>query len=687
MPGLRAVSSEPTFVAATPRRIAYAPRIALCLLVFAGYYLGAKLGLALTFVPSPVSVLWPPNAILLAALLVVPPRLWWLAVLSALPAHLLAELQGGVPVSMVLCWFVSNVSEALLGASCARWLVRGRVAFATLSSVIAFMVAAFVGVFLTSFLDSAFVKLNHFGHDDYWQVWSTRLFSNITASITLVPLIVTWACGGLAALRVEQRARVLELGAIVLGLLATTVIAFDSHVAAGLSPALTYLPLPLLLWAACRFGPVGASTAFAGVAVLVIWGAGHGLGPLSTGSPKDDVLSVQLFLMFAGPALLCLAAALEERRRAEESLRLSDKRFQLVLQATRDTVYEREIGSDRLWWSGNGLAQFGYARERHRGDFASWNELIHPEDREREREQLAAAIEDGRQLWESEFRLRRADGSYAHVHEQGFIVRDARGEPLQVVGALTDISERRAEDELAQRLAQASRLTAMGELTASIAHELNQPMSAILSNVDAAEMLLDAGEEHSPELREVLRDIRSDDLRASEVIRHIRGLANKRETDFLSLDANELIRSVERLVAPVARRRRIRLVVDLADVPPVRADRIHVQQILLNLVFNGMDAMSEYPEERRTLELGTSNAGGGKVVVSVRDRGHGIAPDCIPRIFDSFFTTKKEGMGLGLSIARKLAEAHGGEIWAENNDEGGATLRFTLLASGEGRAA
>jgi len=148
---------------------------AICFLVFSGYYLGTRVGLALTFLPNPISVLWPPNAILFAALLVVPRRLWWVVVAAALPAHLLAELEGGVPLSMVLCWFVSNVAEAAIGALVVESLVRRRLAFDRLLDVSAFVFAAFAAAFLSSFLDSAFVAVIGWGESGYWDTWRTRL--------------------------------------------------------------------------------------------------------------------------------------------------------------------------------------------------------------------------------------------------------------------------------------------------------------------------------------------------------------------------------------------------------------------------------------------------------------------------------------------------------------------------------
>src|SRR5256884_3956576 len=167
--------------------------VAIALFVFAAYYVGAKIGFALTFRPHPVSVLWPPNSILLAALLLTPVRVWWVILLTAFPAHLAAQLQSNVPPAMILCWFISNSCEALIGAGCVRYLIDRPVRFDRLGNVGIFVFfAAFLAPVLSSFLDSGFVAINRFGQDSYWEIWRIRFNSNILSSLTLVPFIVTW---------------------------------------------------------------------------------------------------------------------------------------------------------------------------------------------------------------------------------------------------------------------------------------------------------------------------------------------------------------------------------------------------------------------------------------------------------------------------------------------------------------
>src|SRR5438093_7736515 len=189
------------------------------LLVFFGYYLGAKIGFALTFHPHPVSVLWPPNSILLAALLLTPPRIWWFVILAAFPAHLAVELQSNVPPIMILCWFVSNSCEALIGASCVRYFLGEPIRFNRLRNVAIFcFCAAFLGPFLSSFLDAAFVKLNNWGHGEYLEIWRIRFTSSVLASLTVTPLILTWATVGLRSLRKVSRRRLIEAGLLLFGL-------------------------------------------------------------------------------------------------------------------------------------------------------------------------------------------------------------------------------------------------------------------------------------------------------------------------------------------------------------------------------------------------------------------------------------------------------------------------------------
>src|SRR5437016_2402419 len=298
--------------------------------VFTGYYLGCKIGFALTFQPHPVSVLWPPNSVLVAALLLTPPRSWWLVLLAALPAHLAAQLQTDVPPLMIMCWFISNASEAVIGVGLTRYVIGGPMRFTSLRKVGIFcLCVVFIGPFLSSFLDAAFVVWNHWGQDGYWELIRTRLSSNAVSALIIVPLIVTWVTNGVQPLRTASRSRYLEACALFFGLLAVSyAVLYEFRSPADL--ALLFLPLPFLIWAAVRFGALGASTAISLVGFLAIWSASHGHGPFSGETPEQSALSIEIFLIVLAIPLLFLAALIEERVTGATELSESESRFQTV---------------------------------------------------------------------------------------------------------------------------------------------------------------------------------------------------------------------------------------------------------------------------------------------------------------------------------------------------------------------
>jgi PAS domain S-box-containing protein len=247
-----------------------------------------------------------------------------------------------------------------------------------------------------------------------------------------------------------------------------------------------------------------------------------------------------------------------------------------------------------------------------------------------------------------------------------------------------DVTElKQAEKELATlrlELAHVARLALVGELTASIVHEIKQPLTSILFNAGAGARLvegaLDAGS--VAELRQLLHDVQDEVGEASAIIERLRTLVRRRPLKLRQLQLNEVAQDVLRLVAADAARRRVTLESRLAaTLPPVNADRVSLQHVILNLVVNAMDALDGDESAARNVVVETTGAGA-DVEISVRDTGRGIAPDSLPKVFDAFYTTKEQGIGLGLAIARSIVEAHAGRIWAENGRERGATFRVVL---------
>ena len=641
--------------------------------VFVGYYLGARVGFALTFQPHPISVFWPPNSILLAALLLTPPRIWWFLLLAAFPAHLIAELQSQVPATMVVCWFISNSVEAVIGAGLTRYLLRGPVRFDNLRSVAVFCIcAAFLGPFLSSFIDAGFVAMNGWGQTGYLENWRTRFFSNLVTTLTLTPAIVTWRDFRPSQWRQIPSGRALEGSVLFLGLvIASTVVLYNART--NPDPVLFYVPLPFLLWAVFRFGPRATSAAILIVTFLAIWSSAHGHGPFTNQSPEINARSMEMFLIVMAVPIMLLAAGIQEGRKAEE-------RFTSAFRASPDPIsIIRQRDGTLIDVNDHWVKMFGYERKEAIGRTLRDLNLCISEGGH---VQQMVGSPQSKPIRDIECAVRTKSGSVRQVSLSADVV-EMGNEPCFIVVA-RDITDRKLVEEAHRDLIHASRVAALGELAASIAHEINQPLGAILSNAEAAELLLESESPPVDELRRILVDIRNDDVRAGEIIHHIRLLMRKRAMKKGSLDANELAAEVVQLMEAEVRRRNVSLHTEFTAAPAtVFGNRVRLQQVLMNLILNGLEAMADTPEAERRLYVRAVTNAERRVEIAVTDSGKGIPPEKLPRLFDSFFTTKENGMGLGLAIARSIIEAHQGLIFAENNSDGGATFRFDLPISAE----
>jgi PAS domain S-box-containing protein len=325
--------------------------------------------------------------------------------------------------------------------------------------------------------------------------------------------------------------------------------------------------------------------------------------------------------------------------------------------------------------------------ERHRA-LEFWMEHLHPEDQPR-------IMELSRQVWRGEpgglameyryLHPQRGTLWFSHIsraQEQG-----ADGRVIRRLGVIRDITEQRHAElevnELRGALAHSSRVTLLGQLASALAHELSQPLGAILRNAEAAELLLQEPSPDLEELRAIVADILNDDQRAGKVIDRLRSLLKRRSVEMQPLDLAEVIGEVLALLHADAVARHVTLVYSPSpELPMVRGDRIQLQQVLLNLLVNGMDALVDPTLKHRSIHV-TAHAAAtpGLVEVQVRDNGLGLAGGSAERVFEPFFTTKTNGLGLGLSVSRTIIEAHQGRIWADNHPEGGARFCFTLPAA------
>lgn len=368
------------------------------------------------------------------------------------------------------------------------------------------------------------------------------------------------------------------------------------------------------------------------------------------------------------------------RKQGEEALRESEARFRIMADTAPVMIWMS--GTDKLciFFNQGWLKFTGRTLEEELGD--GWTKGVHPDDFER---CLATYVKsfDARQPFTMEYRLRRSDGEYHWVLDTG-TPRFARGgEFLGYIGSCIDISERKLAELDAQRhrteLAHLSRVALMGEMSASLAHELNQPLTGIVSNAGAGQRLIDAGHVTLSELRELLADISADGRRAGDVVRGIREMVRKGETVRQQTNVNDVVRSVVQIVHPDALLRSCEVETSLEpNLPTIEGDPVQLRQVLINLVVNAFDAMHDTPVVDRKVEITTAWSGNGAIRASVRDYGVGISEETRAHLFDPFFTTKAEGLGMGLAIVRSIVESHGGAIAAENVEGGGARFYFTL---------
>lgn len=539
------------------------PRVArlvlAVLLACVGYYGGGLIGLSVRFPPSGISIIWPPNAILIAALLLSPPRIWGWYLLAALPTHLhlVTNFQPGASLQVMLTQFAGNAIQAVIAAlAVRRWAAaRGGYRFDSLRGVTIFIVLA--GVIVPAAV-SALVAYA-FGLQgwvsDSWLAWRRRFLTNVVPTITLTPLIVLTVDGGVGRIRRMPSWRYAEFGLLAAVLFAVGLPVFGWwQPDPGILPALLYAPLPLLLWAAVRFGAAGTCLSLVVISFLSLSNAFAGRGPFSILTAEENVVSLQVFLTAIAIPLILLAALVEEQRRTEES-------------------------------------------------------------------------------------LRRVQADLTH----------------------------------------AARVMSMGQLVATIAHEINQPLTAIVMNARASLRRIASDSPGIPELREVFQDIADDGKRASAVIQHIRDLLKNKPMQTGPLGLNAVLREVITLVLGELRSHHISLRTELADdLPPVLGDRVQLQQVVLNLLMNSIEAMSAVDDRSRELIIQSCRADAGSIVVAVCDSGPGLDPGDPDAIFTAFYTTKANGMGMGLSVSRSIVEAHGGRLWATTQETGGAKLQFSL---------
>lgn len=547
------------------RRVAVPPSaIAVPAAVAVACYLGAVAAAAVAPGPGHPPMLRPAGAILLAALVLSPVPRWWLLLAAALPAHLLAELPRD-PLGNALAGFAGHAAGAVAGAAIVRSADAGHARMlASAHSVAVFCAAAVTAAFIAWIVEGAVTRSMGLPRTA-WPAWPAHFHADLLAHVALAPAIVTWLLPGAGA----ERERRFEAACLLAAVLGVAVLVFAPGAFLPAPAAVPYLFVPLLLWAALRFGPRITSLSFALVVLAMFFASGRNRA-FAQDLLQDADFPIHLPLLALGITLMFLAALSESLRSAQEENRSSEEWLSSAFHGSPGTV----------------------AISRH--------------------------------------------------------------------------------------VAQAASLTGF---SGALAHEVNQPLAAILSNAQAALRCVERRPPDLSQVPEILRDIVAASKHASGLVNSLRLLTRNDAEHFSPLDLNAVVLETVSLIGGEALVRQVKVRVQTApQLPPVEGDAVQLHQVLMNLVLNAFEAMDARPPGQRTLVVSTRLEGDGNVRLAVADSGPGIPPDQLPRIFDPFYTTKATGMGLGLPICRKILVLHGGKLSVDSRVGEGTTFICTLPA-------
>ncbi len=644
------------------------------------YYLATRIAWVLCFPDSKVSLFFPPHAVLVSILLLVPTRHWWAYTLAAACSHYFATQQAHWPPLYALQCEAFDAVKYVLTAAGIRMFIKSRFHLISLREAVFFVLIAVLIVPVgTAFWGAAFTVSNGFGAD-YWVEWLNLSISNGVTAIVLVPIILIGAHKlSTKRFKAEPR-RILEACFLAVGLLAVGYVAFDrSPAGPDTSPALLYAPVPLLIWAALRFGLGGISASMLVITMLAIWGTMQGRGPFLTQTPSENALALQLFLLMAATPLMLLAVAIDDERRSKEALRVGEERMSLAAESARLALWDWDVTNDRVWMTDEGRKFLGF-EPGEPIPFSNVGGRIHPDDSAARARAIQHALETGGS-YEAEFRIILPDGSVRWIAARGRPSPAIKDAPPRILGVSMDITRQKqagAEAQLLrEELAHLSRVATLSALSGSLAHELSQPLFSILSNAQAGQIYLSHDAPDLVELRAIFADIVSADRRAGEIIERLRTMLRRGGVALQPVSVKESLEELLRITRSDLIARGVSVSnLTTGDLPPAMTDRVQLQQVLLNLIVNACDAMESNPPEDRNLTLTTSIAQN-EMHIGVLDCGVGL-PDNVETLFQPFHTTKDGGLGMGLSICRTLVTSHGGRLWAERRAERGAAFYVAL---------
>ncbi|MGE5097644.1 MAG: ATP-binding protein [Betaproteobacteria bacterium] len=630
--------------------------------------------------------IWPAHGVALGTLLVAPARRWPAYLGLVFVATLAVGMDIDAPWPRIVSTAMVAVLQPLFVAAGLYRLAGPRIDIASIRGLAAFLVGMVPLVAVMAILDGLYSYLRV--GMAFRQQWSVTFVSTMLGMLLTSPLILAWSRHGWREALGLVRDRFGEMVVLYVGLVVTTHYVFATRpTVEGYIPPLAYLSAPFLIWAALRFGLRAATLGLSIFGLIIYWHTGHGFGPFSIDGLPDlkSLLHLQGYLATIIVTTLFSAALLVERQDAARETEEWRYRHERVIRASGSLLYDFDPESGQIVWDGDTPAVLGTTNDKI-ATGRQWMQRVHPDDRIRIRGQRQALLSKSISHISDEYRFRRDDGEYTTIGVNGYLITaHARGSPTRVIGFVRDVSEKvRAEQErqrLAAQLKQAEKMEAVGHLAGGIAHDFNNILGAILGYGELAQRR--AGDS---DLRRYIDTIMDAGNRAKALV-----------TQILSYSRAEGTAKIPVIVAPIAHeacelvRGSLPRPIDVhfiseADDASVMGDPTRLHQLFMNLCTNAVQAMAtggtlevrvaterlDAPHKVRSGEI----AIGEYVRVSVKDTGHGIAPEVIDRIFEPFFTTKPagRGTGLGLALVHSVVAEHNGFIDVESELGRGTTF-------------
>lgn len=648
---------------------------------------------------------WPPGGVGLAALLLSPIRLWTAIAGVIFLTGNIANIIEQRPLINSLGFMTANVMESL---GCAWLMIRicgASIKFDSLREVLALIFSACFINAITACVGAgvaAFTSNISFGH--FWRTW---WIADGLGILIIAPLVVVWA----DVRRHKPIFRWTQWIEFVLFLLVWSFAAWrifnpGTHFLQKIM--FPYVLNSLLAWPALRFGQKGVMLSVSLLGVILVSSQSVTFGPLIWGgvSLEDRLLLAQFYLGFTTAIGMLLAASSAENKRGAKILKESEANLSRAQSIAHVGNWSWDIQKDEVFWSKEMYSIFGVKPDSFKPSLEAINRLIHPDDLDL---QLKAVdvFSKGSAFLTWEYRVIWPDRSIRVLKViSSDIERDDFGRPIKVFGTVQDVTDsRKLSDELRQlneelerrvqertqevmkqneklqelflELAHMSRVVSLGQLSSALAHEINQPLGTILNKATSAKILLEQSSPDIQKVQDVLSSIIAEDERASEVIRKIRALIKKEPAESEFLDLNAIIRDVEGLLKSRIKINRVSFTLDLqSGLGMVKGNKVQLQQVLVNLVGNALDALRSVKERRICIR--TEARGADTVLISVINSGPRIDSDDMETLFKPFFSSKIEGLGVGLFISREIIQAHGGELHFDNDSKEGVVFFFSL---------